>query len=106
MTVIVRLAPSVAAPASVRPFVPANAKSPSSATVLPTDSAAAEASSVPPVMVSPPVPRAEALPMLSVPAARVSPPVKVLAPESVTAPPPDLIAATPVPPRTALIVPA
>ena len=106
VTVIVRLAPSVAAPESVRLLVPAKAKSPLSATVFATVSAAAEASSVPPVTVKLPVPSAPLLPTLSVPAARVSPPEKVLAPESVTAPTPDFVAATPVPPRIAPIVPA
>ena len=104
--VSVRFAPSVAAPESVSALVPANAKSPFSASALATVRAAAEASSVPPVIVNVPVPSAAALPTLSVPAERVSPPVNVLAPESVTAPMLDFVAATPVPPRMAETVPA
>ena len=106
VTVIVRDAPSVAAPESVSALVPAKEKSPFSASVLATVRAAAEASSVPPVIENVPVPSAAALPTLSVPAERVSPPVKVLAPESVTAPTPDFVATTPVPPRMAETVPA
>ena len=104
--VSVRDVPSVAAPESVSALVPANAKSPFSASALATDSPAAEASSVPPVIVNVPVPSAAVLPTLSVPAERVSPPVNVLAPESVTAPMLDFVAATPVPPRMAETVPA
>ena len=106
MTVTVRFAPRVAAPESVSALVPANAKSPSSATALPAVRPPAEASSVPPVMVNVPAPSAAALPTPRVPSERVSPPVKVLAPVSVSTPPPDLVAATPVPPRMAETVPA
>ena len=104
--VSVRFAPSVAAPESVSALVPANAKSPFSASALATVSAAAEASSVPPLIVNVPEPSADAWPTLSVPAERVSPPVKVFAPERVIAPTPDFVAAMPVPPRMALTVPA
>ena len=106
VTVTVRDALSVAAPESVSALVPANAKSPFSASALATVSAAAEASSVPPLIVNVPEPSADAWPTLSVPAERVSPPVKVFAPERVIAPTPDFVAAMPVPPRMALTVPA
>ena len=105
VTVTVREAPRVAAPESVRALVPAKVKSPLSASVLPTVRLAADASSVPPVTVKVPEPNAVLWPTLSVPAESVRPPLKVFAPERVTAPTPDLVAATPVPPRMALIVP-
>ena len=95
LTVTVRLAPSATVPVPMfRSLVPVKAKSPFQLCVLllvRVRLVPLVLSSVPPVMVMLPLPGAVALFRFSVPALSVSPPPKVLAPESVSVPAPDLL---------------
>jgi hypothetical protein len=92
VTVTVRAAVSGAAPVKVSGFEPANVKLPAQLCAFPNVNGA-EASKVPPVIVSVPLPTAAALPKVRVPKASVVPPVKVFAPASVSPPAPCFVRA-------------